>query len=125
MARKDDIERLTREAAEVQAFLTLPPTEVADVLAERLGMCNVYIASTGRMLAEAKALLDSATVDAFEKFGGKVEKLGAQMESSGLSNLTADTEKGKSPHADFLREGEYADVAVCRERKARRVSTRD
>lgn len=79
MARKDDIERLTREAAEVQAFLTLPPTEVADVLAERLGMCNVYIASTGRMLAEAKALLDSATVDAFEKFGGKVEKLGAQM----------------------------------------------
>ena len=73
------IERLTKEAAEVQTFLTQPPTDVADVLAERLGQCNVYIASTGRMLAEAKSLLDNATVRAFETYGAKVEKMGAQM----------------------------------------------
>lgn len=63
----------------MQAFLTQPPTDVADVLAERLGICNVYIASTGRMLAEAKAILDEALVDAFNKYGARVEKLGAQM----------------------------------------------
>ena len=73
------IERLTSEAAEVQRFLTLPPTDVADILAERLGQCNVYIASTGRMLAEAKALVDGAMVVALEKYGPKVEKFGAQM----------------------------------------------
>ena len=77
--REDDIKRLTSEAAEVQGFLTLPPTDVGDILAERLGMCNVYIASTGRMLAEAKALLDAALVESFERYGSKVEKLGAQM----------------------------------------------
>lgn len=79
MTQEEKIERLTAEAADVQSFLTLPPTDVADELAERLGKCNVYIASTGRMLAEAKVLLDCATVAAFETIGSKVEKLGAQM----------------------------------------------
>lgn len=79
MTNKDKIEALTKEAAVVQSFMEQPPTDVADVLAERLAQCNVYIASTGRMLAEAKALLDDATVVVFESIGGKLEKLGAQM----------------------------------------------
>lgn len=90
MTRENYIEKLTREAAEVQAFLTQSPTDVADILAERLGQCNVYIASTGRMLAEAKGLLDDATVNAFEKYGAKVEKLGAQMGGKVLQSYCKD-----------------------------------
>lgn len=90
MTRAEYIEKLTKEAAEVQSFLTLPPTDVADVLAERLGMCNVYIASTGRMLAEAKGLLDDALVAAFNKYGDKVERLGAQMGGKVLNSYCKD-----------------------------------
>jgi len=70
---------MLKSASEMQSFMELHPTDDADELADRLGKANVYIALSGKLLADAKSLQDDALTSAFERYGSKVEKLGAQM----------------------------------------------
>ena len=79
IARKELIIRMTEEAAKIQNFLEAPPTDDVSELADRLSYANVYMARTGKLLADAKALQDDAIVLTFEGRRKDFEKLGANL----------------------------------------------
>lgn len=63
----------------MQAFMQAEPTDEPALLAERLSYCNVYLARSGEMLAQAKAMLNEATTAVFEQKGEVLLKAGAQL----------------------------------------------
>ena len=77
--RKEIIEKMTREASGIQTFMEAEPTDEPVILAERLSYCNVYLARSGEMLAQAKQLLNEATVEVWEQKGDRLLKAGAQL----------------------------------------------
>lgn len=77
--RKDIIEKMTREVSGMQAFMQAEPTDEPAVLAERLAYCNVYLARSGEMLAQAKKLLNEATAEVYDQKGERLLKAGAQL----------------------------------------------
>ena len=79
MTRSDKIEEMIREASTIQTFMELEPTDIADELARRLSMANVYIARSGKLLADAKELQNEAIAATYEKMGEKLVKIGATM----------------------------------------------
>lgn len=77
--RAEILEQLTKEVSGIQAFMQECPTDEPSVLAERLSYCNVYLARSGEMLAQAKSLLNDATVSVWEAKGDLLLKAGAQL----------------------------------------------
>lgn len=77
--RTEIIERMTREVSGMQAFMESAPTDEPTVLAERLAYCNVYLARSGEMLAEAKKLLNEAVASVYDAKGERLLKAGAQL----------------------------------------------
>lgn len=78
--RKEIIEAMTSEAARIQAFMEEePPTELADQLAQRLSRASVYLARSGKCLADAKALQNEAMVAVYEAKIDKLAKLGSTL----------------------------------------------
>lgn len=77
--RADILEKMTREVSEMQTFMEAPPTDEPTILAERLAFCNVYLARSGEMLAQAKRMLGEATVEVYERQGDRLLKAGAQL----------------------------------------------
>lgn len=54
------------ELLKIEAFLEDEPSDEPNELLSRLGILNVYMARTGRILADAKYYQDKAARDAFE-----------------------------------------------------------
>ena len=96
IAKKELIVRMTEEAAKIQNFLESPPTEDVVVLSERLSYANVYLARSGKLLADAKALLDDAIVLAYEAHHKDLEKVGANLASKILQAYCKDEGDRKS-----------------------------
>lgn len=63
----------------MQTFMEQAPTDEPTVLAERLAFCNVYLARSGEMLAEAKKLLNEAVASVYDAKGERLLKAGAQL----------------------------------------------
>lgn len=55
------------------------PSDDPVILAERLAMANVYIARSGRLLAEAKQMQDNAMVKAYEDNKESLTKVGNSL----------------------------------------------
>lgn len=91
MTTAEYIEKMTSEASAMQSFMEAKPSDDPTILAERLSMANVYIARSGKLLADAKALQDDAMVHAYEKHGEALAKLGSTMAQKILSSYCKDT----------------------------------
>ena len=63
----------------MQTFMESAPTDEPAVLAQRLAYCNVYLARSGEMLAQAKKLLNEATAAVYDAKGERILKAGAQL----------------------------------------------
>ena len=63
----------------MQTFMESKPTDEPAVLAERLAYCNVYLARSGEMLAQAKKLLNEAVASVYDSKGERLLKAGAQL----------------------------------------------
>jgi len=79
MGKKEVIEAMIKEAAGIQTFMEEPPTEIAEVLVERLAYANVYIARTGKLLADAKRMLNDRMVEVYEEKGDSLMKVGSTL----------------------------------------------
>ena len=84
------IKKMTEEVSGIQAFMQQGPTDEPTVLAERLAYCNVYLARSGEMLAQAKALLNEAVTVVWEKKGDMLLKAGAQLAQKVLAGYCKD-----------------------------------
>ena len=74
----------------MQAFMEQAPTDEPTVLAERLAFCNVYLARSGEMLAQAKKLLNEATAAVYDAKGERLLKAGAQIAGKVIAGYCAD-----------------------------------
>jgi len=74
----------------MQAFMEQAPTDEPTVLAERLAYCNVYLARSGEMLAQAKKLLNEATAAVFDAKGERLLKAGSQLAGKVIAGYCAD-----------------------------------
>jgi hypothetical protein len=88
--RAEIIERMTAEVSGIQAFMVSEPTDEPTVLAERLAYCNVYLARSGEMLAQAKAMLNEAVTGVWERKGDMLLKAGAQIAQKVLAGYCKD-----------------------------------
>ena len=77
--RSEIIKKMTDEASGIQAFMEQEPTDEPVVLAERLALCNVYMARSGEMLARAKEMLNDAVARVWEQKEERLLKAGAQL----------------------------------------------
>ena len=87
----DIIERLTREASEIQAYRdTEPSTDNPVLLAERIAKTEVYLSRSGEMLAQAKMILNQMTASISDAKGEKwVKTMGPQLAGKVLAGYCA------------------------------------
>lgn len=78
-SRFEIIKKMTEEVSGIQAFMEQGPTDEPVVLAERLALCNVYMARSGEMLARAKEMLNEAVAAVWEQKEERLLKAGAQL----------------------------------------------
>lgn len=76
------------ELLKIEEFLEDEPTEDASALVSKLGVLNVYMARTGRILAEAKYFQDKAGRDAFEKLAPGIFDMKPTIVGKFIGSLT-------------------------------------
>lgn len=67
------IEDLEREAGDIQNFLEITVSDEPAELIERISMLNVYLARSGKMLADATQLQDDAIASVFVNYAKFLE----------------------------------------------------
>ena len=70
------MEALRKEAAEIQAYLEITISDDPSEMLERLATLNVYMARSGKMLADAKTLLRRKKSDEITGLVLKIAKEG-------------------------------------------------
>jgi hypothetical protein len=86
-------DKLLSEAKEIQSFAEITPSDNPQEIAERISDCGVYIARTGKMLADSKYHLNQKkkddTVDLITKILSK-EKLSAKVQNALIDSICRD-----------------------------------
>ena len=73
------MEELIAEAERIQSFLEITTSDEPNELAWRLTELNVYLARSGKMLADAKALQDIATAKYYEDNFEQIQALSPSL----------------------------------------------
>lgn len=88
--QKKRLNELMGLAQEIQDFLEFKVSEQPDILVDRLSEINSYIATSGKLLADAKYLLDDVMEKSFVVYGDKIQNMPPSIASKFLSSICKD-----------------------------------
>lgn len=74
---------------EMQAFLEITPSDNPQELVQRLSDINVFMARSGKLLADAKAIQDTITAKVYEEHGAFITRVPATIATKFISSQTA------------------------------------
>lgn len=83
-------EQLRAEAERIQAYLEITASDDPNELAARLSDLNVYLARTGKMLAEASCIRDRAVAAVYAEEARAIFKMPATVARRFVESQTAD-----------------------------------
>ncbi|MDE5945557.1 MAG: hypothetical protein K2G93_08260 [Rikenella sp.] len=83
-------EQLRAEAERIQAYLEITASDDPNELVARLSDLNVYLARTGRMLAEASCIRDRAVAAVYASRAEVIERMPATVARRFVDSQTAD-----------------------------------
>lgn len=83
-------EQLRAEAERIQAYLEITVSDDPNELVARLSDLNVYLARTGRMLAEASCIRDRAVAAVYAEEARAIVKMPATVARRFVESQTAD-----------------------------------
>lgn len=83
-------EQLRAEAERIQAYLEITASDDPNEMVARLSDLNVYLARTGRMLAEASCIRDRAVAAVYASRAEVIERMPATVARRFVESQTAD-----------------------------------
>lgn len=83
-------EQLRAEAEGIQAYLEITASDDPNELVARLSELNVYLARTGRMLAEATGIRDRAVAEVYASRAETIGRMPATVARRFVESLTAE-----------------------------------
>lgn len=89
--KKDNcpIDKMVAEISEMQDFLEITASDNPTELLSRLTDLNVYLARSGKLLADAKAIQDILTANIFDSKGEYISRLSTTLASKFITSQTA------------------------------------
>ena len=85
--RNNKLDELMCLAQEIQDFLEFKVSDEPNILVDRLSEINSYIATSGKLLADAKYLLDEKMEKAFIVYDDKISNMPPSVATKFISSL--------------------------------------
>ncbi|MCI2145813.1 MAG: hypothetical protein LKK08_06155 [Bacteroidales bacterium] len=84
------IDEFTKELSSMQDYLEITTSNNGDELTDRLAQLNVYLARSGKLLADAKAIQEAKTAEVFGAYFSQITKMPATIAQKFIQAQTKD-----------------------------------
>jgi len=87
---KEELEKMAAELQQIQDFLDIEASDNPEELTERLSAMNVYLARSGKLMADAQYILAKEKDAVFSEFGSRMFNAPPSIVKELLAARTAD-----------------------------------